>query len=191
MKPWKNILIRSAGFGGGFALVFGAIIGLVMWHTNRPKAPKPWDKHAISAEYDYVRPEGEKDDLRFNYVLQNNTDLDYRAESDAGIDITGKLKAEKEFSEFAGHYVTTEYPIFIPARSRVRCFLQIPYPYPVKEKSNSSVDERQQYTTEVAKYVTEQLGNLDGFVLFDSDKRYEIDFPSGWEQRAKEGSAKK
>jgi len=31
--------------------------------------------------------------------------------------------------------------------------------------------------------------NLDGFVLFDTMNKYEIDFPSGWENEAKESKA--
>lgn len=176
----------GVGFGAGFALVVCAVIGGCAWYSARPK---PWDKTAITAEYDNVLPQGEDNDLTFNYVLQNNTTVDYRQQLEGAIDLTGKLKDKKEFSQFSGHYVTTEFPIFVPAKSRVRCSLKIPYPYPVKEKNNPTTDESKQYSTEVAKYVVEEMGNLDGFVLFDSANRYQINFPSGWEQRAKQTSS--
>jgi hypothetical protein len=83
--------------------------------------------------------------------------------------------------------VTTEYPLFIPAKSRVRLSLNIPYTYPVQEKSYDSPEERRQYKAGVARYVADTFSNLDGFVLFDTTTRYEIDFPTGWEQSAKEG----
>jgi hypothetical protein len=186
MSLWKRLLLRSAGFGAGFALMLCAVAGSWLWYNGRPKPPKPWNKQAITAEYDIVRPEGDKDNLAFHYILQNNTDSDYRVDSDAGIDISAKLKHEKGFSAFAPRYVTTEYPIFVPAKSRVRISLSIPYPYPIKEKDKPTTNERKQYTTDVAKYVTDEMGNADGFVLFDMSNRYEIDFPNGWEQRAKQ-----
>ena len=191
MQIWKAALLRSAGFGAGFAIVLCTVAGSWYWYMSRPKPPKPWNKAAITAEYDYVHPDGEKNNLTFHYILQNNTDTDYRVDSDGGIEITGKLKQEKGLSAFARHYVTTEYPVFVPARNRVWISLNIPYPYPVKEKDKPSLEERKQFTTEVAKYVTNEMGNLDGFVLFDTLNRFEIDFPNGWEERAKQTAVKK
>ena len=37
----------------------------------------------------------------------------------------------------------------------------------------------------VAAFVREHYPNLNGFVLFDNENRYEIDFPNGWAQPAK------
>jgi hypothetical protein len=82
-------------------------------------------------------------------------------------------------------------PIFVPARTRVRVSLKIPYTYPIKEKNNANQDERKQYTIAIAKYVTDEMGNLGGFVLFDTLNRFEIDFPGGWEERAKQTAVAK
>jgi hypothetical protein len=191
MPTWKRVLLRSAGLGGGFAIVLCAIVGTWVWYSGRPKPPKPWDKRAITAEYDFVRPNGDKDYLTFHYILQNNTDFDYRVDSDNEIQISGRLKQEKGYSTFADRYVTTEYPIFVPAKNRVWVSLTIPYPYPVKEKEKPTDDERKQFTTAVAKYVVDEMGNLGGFVLFDTRNRYEIDFPAGWGERAKQAAVKK
>ncbi len=191
MPLWKKILLHSIGIGAGIAVTLSIIIGGWVWYSGRPKPPKPWNRQAITAEYDFVRPEGDKNNLTFHYILQNNTAFDYRVDSDAEIEITGRLKQEKGFSQFANHYVTVEYPIFVPAGSRVWLALNIPYPYPVKEKEEPTTDERRQFTTDVAKYVADKMGNLDGFVLFDTSNRYEIDFSNGWEQRAKEGASTK
>jgi hypothetical protein len=190
MPTWKLVLLRTAGFGGGFALVLSAVIGGWVWYSGRPKAPKPWNKQAITAEYDYARPSGEKDYLTFHYILQNNTDFDYRVDSSSEIQITGRLKQEKGYSAFSNQYVTTEYPVFVPAKNRVWVSLSIPYPYPVKEKEKPTDDERKEFTTAVAKYIADKISNLDGFVWFDTRNRYQIDFPGGWEARAKQASAK-
>jgi hypothetical protein len=191
MPSWKTVFLRGAGFGAGFAVALSSIAVFCIWYNERPKPPKPWNKKAIAAEYDFIGPAGGENDLAFHYVLQNNTDFDYRIDSDAGIEITSKLKKENGFSLFANRYVTTDYPIFVPARSRVWIALNIPYPYPVREKENPTPDERKEFATGVAKYVTDEFSNLDGFALFDIQNRYEIDFPNGWEARAKETPATK
>jgi hypothetical protein len=192
MPSWKKILLRSAGFGAGFAVALCGVVGFWIWYGDRPKPPKAWNKEAITAEYDYVRPAGDKNNLVFYYTLQNNTDFDYRIDSDAEIEISSRLRKQKEFGEFAGKKdLTTEYPVFLPARNRVRFFLNIPYAYPVREKSDPTDDQQREYTTEVARYVTKEMSNLDGFVLFDAKNRYEIDFPAGWEKRAKETPVQK
>jgi hypothetical protein len=174
MPLWKTILLRSAGFGAGFALMLSAIVGGWASYSNRPKPPKPWDSRAITAEYDYVTPYGDKNYLTFYYALQNNTDNDYRIDGKAGIEITGKLKRENAFD------VTVVYPIFVPAKSRVSCSLQLPYQYPGTLVPAKTHDEGERNRHEVAKYVVTELPNLDGFVLFDTATRYKIDFPSGW-----------
>jgi hypothetical protein len=185
MQLWNKILIRSAGFGAGFAVAVCAIVGMWAWYSNRPKPIKPWDKGAVTAEYQYVRPQGDKNNLCFTYVVQNNTDVDYRIEGEEGIEITATLKDTNGLSE-SGKDITTDYPVFVPAHRRVRFLMTIPYPYPVKADANATHAERKQYNAQVAQYVTDKLANLGGFVLFDSHNRYEIDFPNGWEQDAKE-----
>jgi hypothetical protein len=186
MATWKQVLLRSIGFGAGFGFAFCAVAGSWIWYTERPKPAKPWNRRAITAEYDFVRPSGDKNYLTFHYILQNNSDSDYRLDSDAGIEISGRLKQERGLSTFGDHYVTAEYPVFVPANNRVWLSLTIPYPYPEKEKDKPTDDERKQFTANVAKYVTDEMGNLDGFVLFDTLNRYEIDFPNGWERLAKQ-----
>jgi hypothetical protein len=189
VPTWKRILLRSAGFGAGFAVIVCAVIGGAIWYSERPKPPKPWNKQAITAEYDYVFPEGEQNNLVFRYVLQNNTDSDYRVKSNTGIDITGKLKQQNGFSNF-DRFESVEYPVFVPAKSRVRVSINMPYSYPTKEKANATGTETKEFRAAVEKFVTKEMPNLGGFVLFDTLNRYEIDFPNGWEQRAKETATK-
>lgn len=182
MPLWKKLLLRSFGFGAGFGLVLCFAIGIWAYYKSRPKPPKPWDTRSITAEFDSVRPSGDKNYLTFYYVLENNTDFDYRLESGTGIDVTVKLKKAKTFAQFGGLRDSLKFPVFVPARRRVRFPLTILYAYQVKEPEKSTPEERERYETEVRKYVTDELANLDGFVLFDSSSRYEVDFPNGWKQ---------
>jgi len=91
------------------------------------------------------------------------------------------MKRENAFGTFGDRYVTASYPIFVPARSRVWFPLLIPYPYSATQKDDSR-EEQIRYRTEVAKYVTSEFTNVDGFVLFDAGHRYQIDLPNGWRE---------
>jgi hypothetical protein len=188
MQSWRALILRGAGAGLGIGIVVCAAVGLSTWYKSRSK---PWNAHAVTAEYDYIRPEDDNKSLRFYFVLQNNTDRDYRADSATGIEVAAKLRDVKAFSGFADHYISEDFPIFVPAKGRVRVSLKIPYPYPEKEGDGATAEERRQYSAGVERYITEKWSNLGGFVLFDSSERYEIEFPSGWEQRAREAPGKK
>jgi hypothetical protein len=59
------------------------------------------------------------------------------------------------------------------------------YPYPIKPDYNASNDVQHDFNTRVAQYVTNELGNVDGFTLLDDDHRYKIVMPNGWTERAK------
>jgi len=182
---WKKILLVSAGVGAGVAFVLCAAIGGVVWYQQRPKPPKPWSKQAITAEYDYVSTDDDNK-IFFYYTVQNNTESDYRLDSDAQVELSARLRQEKALDS-SGKVVTLDYPVFIPPKGRVRLKVKIPYTYPDHDKQVTS-DELHEHNRKVAAFLVKEATNLDGFVLFDSTNRYEIGFPSGWE---KESEAKK
>lgn len=43
---WRFFLLRSCGFGAGFALTLNGLIGVWVWAGSRPKPEKPWDNAA-------------------------------------------------------------------------------------------------------------------------------------------------
>lgn len=187
MPLWKKILLRNIGFGAGVALVLCAAVGGAVWYQGRPKPPKPWSKQAITAEYDYVTTDDDNK-IFFYYTVQNNTESDYRLDSDAQVELSARLQQEKALDS-SGKIVTLDYPIFIPPKGRVRLKVKIPYNYPDHDKSSTS-DELHEHNRKVAAFLAKEATNLDGFVLFDTANKYEIDFPSGWEQE-KESKASK
>jgi hypothetical protein len=65
-------------------------------------------------------------------------------------------------------------------KKRLRVRIEIPYPYSKTLPSGASLEERRTFRKELEKYVVTEMGNLNGFVLFDNNNRYEIDFPRGW-----------
>lgn len=191
MPLWKKILIRSVGFGVGVALVLCVVVGFWVWYGERPKPPKPWNKQAMTAEYDGLDVRAPNNNVVFGYALQNNTEEDYRLDSDFGINLTAKIREPKAFAQFSQTYFTLEYPVFVPAKSRVRFTIVSKYKYPTQENADSTSEGRKQYQNVLARHVADKWSNLDGFVVFDTNHRYTIDFPTGWEKTAKEASSEK
>jgi len=71
-------------------------------------------------------------------------------------------------------------PVFVPAHNRVRMVFTLHHSYPIKRKENATPEEGQKYEVNLRKYVTDELNNLDGFVLFDSSNRYDDPTPENW-----------
>ena len=80
MELWKKILLRSAGFGAGFAIIASVVLGTMLWWSSRPPKQKPWNDKAIVASYESLDTEGDANTFRFTYTLENKTDIDYRVE---------------------------------------------------------------------------------------------------------------
>jgi len=111
--------------------------------------------------------------------LENTTDFDYRVEDGHDILVSAKLQKQNNLSPFHEDG-KIDYPIFVPAKKRVRFLIHIEYPYPEIEKANANAEERRKYRETLENYITEELSNLDGFDLLDETNRYEIIFPTGW-----------
>lgn len=179
---WKRPLLIGVGWGVGTAVGLVVLLGAFFWYESRPKPPKPpkpWDSVSIKAQYDDAGTEGDKNYVVFNYTLENTTDFDYRVEDAHNITTSAKLHEQNNLSPF-GEAGKIDYPIFVPAKKRVRFAIHINYRYPVKQKENPNLEERIKYREAVEKYVMDEFSNLDGFDLLDETNRYEIIFPSGW-----------
>ena len=162
--------------------------GALLWYSSRPKPPKPWDNHAVVAEYDYVTTQGDANNIAVYYTLQNNTDFDYEVNLAGQIQLAAKLGRENSLSinKSGDNNLTGDFPVFVPAHGRARFGLHLKYPYGEKYDSNASEDERYDFGTKLAKYMTSELSNLDGFVILDQTRRYKIEFPNGWKARSHE-----
>lgn len=183
MGEWKRSLLVGIGWGLATAVGLAILAGMLLWYEGRPrppKPPKPQNAAAIKAEYDYVETEGEKNTIAFYYTLENTTDFDYRVEDDKNILMSSELEEEKSLFS-SSEYVRIDYPIIIPAKKRMRFVIHLEYPYPgKKEKEGATLEERRKYRAGIEKFISDELGNLDGFDLLDDANRYEIIFPSGW-----------
>ena len=185
MEIWKKTLLRAAGFGAGFTVVSALIVAVFSWWTSRPPKVKPWDDKAIVALYESLDTEGDENTYRFVYTLENTTDTDYRVENDSNIHLAAFLKRSQALSFSDSKDLRIDYPIYVPAKSRVRFTVHLGYPYPIKPNPGAGDDEQHDFNTKVAQYVTKELGNVDGFTLLDENSRYKIVMPNGWAERAK------
>jgi hypothetical protein len=185
MTSWKRTLLFGGGIGAGSILAVAVIAVGAYYFLHRVK---PWNKAAITAEYDRIQTEGANHSLVFGYTLNNNTDQDFELPDHAEIRLAGKLKAQNalSFSNNDGNFEHIELPIFAPAHSRVRIRLVVAYPFTSDEPMTGSKDERHDWETNLTRFVTTAMPNLDGFVLLDPTHRYEVDLPNGWERRSKE-----
>jgi hypothetical protein len=187
MQTWKRILLKAAGFGAGFAVTAAVIVGLFVWWSGRPKKPKPWNKTAITASYDHVFTEGDQNNLVIAYTLQNNTDTDIQIQSASSVHFAAQLQRPKSFAFIDDStMLTTDFPVFIPAKSRVRFKIRIGIPYPEKQDTSAPDDVQHDWVTKVCKYLSDKLSNLDGFSMLIDTDRYEVDLPNGWRERGKE-----
>ena len=115
MENWKKFLVRAVGFGAGFAVITAVIVVFVLWWSSHPPRPKPWDDRAIAASYESLDTEGDANTFRFVYTLQNNTDADYRIETDSGVHLAAFLKRSQALSSSDTQNLHTDFPIYIPA----------------------------------------------------------------------------
>ena len=180
---WLKPLIVGISWGIGTGIVLALALGVFLWREARPKTPKAWNSSAIAASFDYTDTEGDPNTIVFYYTLENRTDFDYRIESGPDITMNAKLAKEKNIESLSESTGKIDYPIFVPARKRVRFAVHITYPYPQKMKPDANLEERRKYRDAVAKYVTDDLANLNGFELLDAANRYDIEFEPGWKKQ--------
>jgi hypothetical protein len=164
------------------------LVGGFLWYESRPKPPKPpkpWNTAAIKAEYDFADTEGDNNDIVVYYTMGNTTDFDYRVEKSPDVTFSAKLLRENSLSisSDADRIDRIDYPIFVPAKKRVRFPIHLRYPYSEKMKANPAPGEGEKYRKSVEKYIINEMNNLDGFDLLDETNRYEILFPAGWKDK--------
>ena len=185
-KSWKTIALKSVFGGAGFTLTILLIIGGVIWYQSIPKPPKAWDNNAIIASYDHVDTTGENNIVVFYYILENKTDFDYPIEDKNNFFIYANLERPTSLSggKSGGkpdELLSFNYPVNIPSKHRL--FFKITLNYPTEIKSppfGASKENKEKHRKELEDYVTKEFNNLNGFTLFDYNKRYKIEFKPGW-----------
>jgi len=166
----KRVILICLSFCAGFAIM--------LWYQARPK---PWNTKAITASYKNADTEGKFDLIVFYYSLTNNTNYDYTIQDNKNIYLAIKLK-NKDINGRKGDdsMATIDYPLFIPAKHSLQIKLHLIYSGPDKAPTLQTKEDISKYHKEVEAYISKELIDLDGFVIFDENNHYKIDFPKGW-----------
>jgi len=176
----KRALAVAFAFGAGAAVFGVAGIALLAGWANRPK---PWNPTAITAQFDAIGTQGPENKLIFYYVLQNNTERDFRINSNTEVQLAGRLERQQSLTgETSKDVLSGEFPFFLPARQRARLGLRLGYPYrgAVALPTGNTKAERESEKALLEAYVSDELSNLAGFLLFHEPTRYQIELPKGW-----------
>jgi len=180
MSELKRWLIKSVGFGSGFALMLAILAGLCFWYISRPKPPKPWNRSAIKASY--YRAESQDNGVDFQYVLENTTTEDLRLTEADRPDVAVKTADTNSLFGFDSENVKLLLPVYVPAKHRTRVEIKISgYRLDATDPGvNATKEERDNYHKEVAEQIALKTPNLEGFEVFINSGRLEIDMPKGW-----------
>lgn len=138
------------------------------------------------------------------YTLQNTTDYDYTMPAQEQLEVDGKLKRQRSLIGSNDLVTLDKERVFIPAKQRRRFAVHLHHPVkelfgpdklaeeqgdqadhgpPVVFKpgqilSMSDLEELSRAGTRA--YMRKEFTNLDGFVVYDSTNRYQINLPNGW-----------
>src|SRR5215831_5228081 len=183
MGHWQRIFLKAAGFGAGFAAFLVATIAGWLVFESLPETPKPWNRDAIKAKYaDLYLNTGDRPVVTFKYTLENTTPHDYYLPSDPKAAFVilpnGKgMSQEEELSWDNGAYV--------PAGQKVSVSFRLMYhydeSYPKSDRDNPD---------KLSKFMDRRLKELEGFAVLDRTSRYQVTFPSGWQDSSTESREK-
>ena len=155
------------------ALVLTAAI---LYARRSGGTPKPWNSSAITATYvgaQLRELDSGNATVYLAYEVQNHTDSDYQLADGPRALVMSRLRTDGSLS--SQEQVRLSYPTFLPARQRARIALEIPSPF------NWPADTDPAFQDRLRDLVNQKLTEVQAFVLFDQADRFEIEFPSGWQ----------
>lgn len=183
VRTWKRLAVISLSAGAGFALMLSVIVGGIVWHSSRPKPPKPWDTNVIIAKEPpsfSVSSDGEKID--FTYTLENTTSSDYRIDSDSAIKVLLRTKEGILSPPLSTKSASVRLPVFIPAKQKVFFSLSI-RPAGIPKRNADEPDN--EFHERLRSYLEQYLAGTGGFVIFEDSNRYQINLPKWLPERPK------
>jgi len=173
--PSRQVLLRSAAFGAGFAATVILIVGGLLWYSARPKPLTPWNATALLAnEPPRFSLSHDGDSIEFTYSVENTTDLDYHIERDSQIRVTARSKDGTFSQPLPREQRVLELPVFIPAKQKALLTLRIVLSA-IPERDAAESDE--QYHEQLRAYCDSHIGGVGEFVVFDDVSRYQINLP--------------
>lgn len=117
--------------------------------------------------------------LIFYYDLDNESDADYQLTKGPGTVVMTRLKSNGSLS--SDEPMELDHSVFLPARNRTRISLQttqvFSWPSGMQAGQIGPVNQ-----DKFRALVTQQVGSVSGFVLFDQAKHIQIELPGGWQE---------
>src|SRR5437660_1553355 len=139
---WKRLASISLFAGAGFATVAALILSGILWYSSRPKPPETWNATALEAsEPPGFGPSNDGKKIALTYIVQNNTDLDYQLESNAGLKFLVKRTDGSLSQPFSSDDEQLVVPIFIPQKQKGTIEVQLTSSKMPKQ-SSSETDEQ-------------------------------------------------
>ena len=179
----KNLLIFVM-FAGVLAIVI--LFGLPRFPrqenaVQRPQ-PSPWNSGAIQSTFagaQVQEADGTHATLMFFFDLDNNTDADYRFAKGAATVVMTRLKSNGSLS--SEEPIELNNSVFLPARNRTRIAVQVtrPFNWPTGLPAGQIGPVNQ---VKFRQLVADEVGNLSGFVMFDTATHFQIELPGGWQE---------
>ena len=160
----------------GFLLAI-VLAAIVLYLRPSGNSPKPWNSTAITASYvgaQLRELDSGNAALYLAFEVQNHTDSDYQLADGPGALVMSRLRADGSLS--SQQPVRLSYPTFLPARQRARVALEVASSFAWPTDNDSA------YQDKLRDLVNQKLGDVQAFVLFDQADRFEIEFPSGWQE---------
>jgi hypothetical protein len=160
----------------GFLIAL-ALTAVILYASSSRTASQPWNSTAITATYvgaQLRQTDSGNAALYLAYEVQNHTDSDYRLADGPQALVMTRLRADSSLS--SQQQVRLSYPTFLPARQRARVALEILAPLGWPAENDAA------YQDKLRDFVNQRLVDAQSFVLFDQTDRFQIEFPSGWQE---------
>jgi len=148
----------------------------ILYARRSGSTPKPWNSSAITATYvgaQLRELDSGNATVYLAYEVQNHTDSDYQLADGPRALVMSRLRTDGSLS--SQEQVRLSYPTFLPAQQRARIALEIPSAF------NWPADNDPAFQDRLRDLVNQKLTEVQAFVLFDQADRFEIEFPSGWQ----------
>ena len=175
LSAWKRLALVRFFVGVGFAVVAGLILGGVIWYSSRPIPEKPWNTTTIiSKKQPTFDLSDDSTKIVLRYTLENAGDRDYRLDSSSAIGLMARWQDGTLSHPMSDPKELIRLPVFIPAKQKAS--LQISFPFAgVFARKGSESDAA--FHDRLRNYLEQSYRDLGGFVIFDSNYRYQIDLP--------------
>jgi hypothetical protein len=197
LAPLASRYVLNSGLGGSlktlviFSILVACLLVLVVFVL--PRTPKNeavekrvptsvWNSSAIQSSFAGVQVkeiDATHAKLIFSYDLDNATDTDYQVATGPTTVVMTRLKSNGSVS--SEQPVALDNSVFLPARNRTRIAVEIirNFNWPAQLPGTQIGPVNQE---KFRSLVSQEVGNLSGFVLFDQATHFQIELPGGWQE---------